>query len=139
MKGKETYDRAAVGLRLRRKRMQLGWTRRYVSEKIGLVEKYYSDIERGSCGMSVETLMGLSKLYDISMDDLIYGGRTAEDPAAQERRELLLSRFDKLSGQAQEYCMQLLLLFMEGIKEQKSQKGGRKEAEKQEALAGEKE
>ena len=38
----------------------LGMTQEEMAERIGRVPKYYADIERGSCGMSVETLMAVS-------------------------------------------------------------------------------
>ncbi len=44
-----------------------------VAERLGVVNKYYADIERGTCGMSVETLINLSRLYGVSLDTLIYG------------------------------------------------------------------
>lgn len=112
MKQKETYDRIAVGVRLRERRKQLGWDRKYVAGKIGLAEKYYSDIERGTCGMSVETLMALTDLYDLSMDALIYG---KEDPEGAKMERLLIRRLGKLPTYAQDYCVQMLLLFMKGI------------------------
>lgn len=34
-----------------------GWSRELVAERLGVVNKYYADIERGTCGMSVETLL----------------------------------------------------------------------------------
>lgn len=114
MKQKETYDRREVGKRLQNRRKQLGWTRRFVSEKVGLVEKYYADIERGTCGMSVETLLAVTKLYGISMDGLIYG--TEEDVHEVERNELLIKNLESLPAEAQDYCLQMLLLFMKGIR-----------------------
>ena len=59
----KSYNRLMAGNRLYERRKQLGWSRGYVSEKVGKVEKYYADIERGSCGMSIETLIALSDLY----------------------------------------------------------------------------
>ena len=44
-----------------------------MAEKIDRAAKYYADIERGSCGMSVETLMALSEALDMSLDYIIYG------------------------------------------------------------------
>lgn len=44
-----------------------------MAEKIDRAAKYYADIERGSCGMSVETLMALSEALDVSLDYIIYG------------------------------------------------------------------
>ena len=44
-----------------------------MAEKTDRAAKYYADIERGSCGMSVETLMALSEALDMSLDYIIYG------------------------------------------------------------------
>ena len=67
---KAVYDRIAVGERLRTRREMLGWSRAKVAEQIGIVDKYYADIERGGyCGMSIETLIGLSRLYGMNIDD----------------------------------------------------------------------
>ena len=51
---KPAYDRIAAGERLRCRRLELGWSRELVAERLGVVNKYYADIERGTCGMSVE-------------------------------------------------------------------------------------
>ncbi len=68
---KETYDRKAAGNRIREKRRQLGITMKEAAEKLGRVPTYYADIERGNCGMSVETMIAISRLYHMSLDYLI--------------------------------------------------------------------
>ncbi len=50
--GEPAYDRIAAGERLRCRRLELGWSRELVAERLGVVNKYYADIER-TCGMSV--------------------------------------------------------------------------------------
>ena len=40
-------------------------TQEEMAERIGRVPKYYADIERGDCGMSVETLLALAKTLDL--------------------------------------------------------------------------
>ena len=71
---KPAYDRIAAGERLRSRRVELGWSRELVGRNGSVVvNKYYADIERGTCGMSVETLINLSRLYGVSLDTLIYG------------------------------------------------------------------
>lgn len=70
---KRTYDRIAAGERLREKRKALGFSRAEVAERIDRAEKYYADIERGSCGMSVETMMALSELLSMPLDNIVYG------------------------------------------------------------------
>ncbi|HJC23051.1 MAG TPA: helix-turn-helix domain-containing protein [Candidatus Eisenbergiella merdavium] len=106
------YDRSAAGTRLKKWRLRYGWTRREVAERCGLTEKYYSDIERGSCGMSVETLISLSKLYGFTMDYLIYGEKGEVN---SDKKRLLLSGLSRLSPEKQDYCLQMLFLFMERI------------------------
>ena len=111
MKVKDSYDRIAVGLRLAERRKQYGWSRSFVAKKIGIVEKYYADIERGYCGMSIDTLIELTKLYGFTMDGLIYGDGNRK----MEKNDVLLKNLETLSPDAQDYCLQMLLLFMKGI------------------------
>lgn len=108
-----TYDRQVVGLRLKKNRKQMGLTRGYVAEQIGIVEKYYADIERGACGMSIETMLALAQLYHISLDEFIYG----EEKHPESETESLEARMKELSPQEKEYYAGLMYLFIEGIKE----------------------
>lgn len=109
---KMSYDRKAVGKRLQERRKQHGWDRKYVAEKVGLVEKYYADIERGSCGMSIETLIALTKLYGFTMDALIYGTEEKEGLLPQDRT--LLQEFETMPSQLQDTCRQIMRLFVNG-------------------------
>ncbi|MFR6589967.1 MAG: helix-turn-helix domain-containing protein [Gallintestinimicrobium sp.] len=84
---KPAYDRIAAGERLRCRRLELGWSRELVAERLGVVNKYYADIERGTCGMSVETLINLSRLYGVSLDTLIYGEKEKKSAASQEEHD----------------------------------------------------
>lgn len=111
MKHKETYDRTAVGLRLKRQRIQRDWSRRYVAGQIGLVEKYYADIERGTCGMSIETMIALANLYELKLDEFIYG---SNNPYNQPEISLD-EQIKALSPQEQGYCVELVRMFINGI------------------------
>lgn len=119
MEKRETYDRKSVGRRLWDKRIQNGWSRKYVAEKVGLVVKYYSDIERGACGMSVETLMSLTALYGFSMDDLIYGRQVNGSSVDQDQ---LIQNLKSLPPQMQERCSQILYLLVDGFVMEESMK-----------------
>ena len=59
-KGKQIYDRVEAGERIRRQREKLGIQRREVADRIGKAEKYYADIERGYCGMSLDTMVDIA-------------------------------------------------------------------------------
>lgn len=111
---KTTYDRLAVGDRLRLKRTLLGFSQEELSEKIERVPKYYADIERGSCGMSVETLMALSKELDLSLDYIIYGKNSDANDNASFSDEIIaiLSLLNHSSMRKKKYALQLLRLFL---------------------------
>ncbi|MDE7223418.1 MAG: helix-turn-helix domain-containing protein [Acetatifactor sp.] len=67
------YDTKAMGARVRQLRKQFGCSREEIAGRIGRSSKYYADIERGSCGMSLNTFLELANLYEVSLDYLIYG------------------------------------------------------------------
>ena len=109
---KPAYDRIAAGERLRSRRVELGWSRELVAERLGVVNKYYADIERGTCGMSVETLINLSRLYGVSLDTLIYGEKEKKSAVSQE--EQLMRGLNGMSQSVQDYCLRML--FADGLR-----------------------
>lgn len=66
-------DWKMVSKRIYQQRKKMNMTREEVAKKIGRASKYYSDIERGTCGMSVETLVALSNVLNLSIDYILYG------------------------------------------------------------------
>ena len=81
---REAYDRLAVGDRIRKKRVQLGFSQDEVAERIDRAPKYCSDIERGTCGMSTETMLAISECLDMSLDYMMFGEQTDEEASRQE-------------------------------------------------------
>lgn len=109
----ETYDRLATGDRIRLKRTLLGLTQEEMAEKIGRVPKYYADIERGSCGMSVETMMALSRALNMSLDFMIYGEETEENRVKHENEvSAIMDMLDHCSDRKLRYSMRMLQLFL---------------------------
>lgn len=111
---KKTYDRLAAGERIREKRNLLGFTQDEMAEKIDRAAKYYADIERGSCGMSVETLMALSETLDMSLDYIIYGKNTEENGYPGETAEVsaILTMLNNSEQRERDYALRLLKLFL---------------------------
>lgn len=111
IKDRATYDRRAVGMRLSTRRKQMGYSREYIANQVGIVEKYYADIERGTCGMSIETMIALADFYHFSLDEFIYG------PEKQPKleAEILEEQFESLSSQERQCCAELIGLFIRGI------------------------
>lgn len=113
IKDRTTYDRRAVGARLTTRRKQLGYSREFIAGQIGIVEKYYADIERGTCGMSIETMIALADFYHLSLDEFIYG----EDKQNEKGEEFLEEQLKRLSPQARAYCAEIVGLFIKGMQE----------------------
>lgn len=110
---KKTYDRLAAGDRLRSKRTLLGMTQEEMAERIERVPKYYADIERGSCGMSVETLMALSASLNMSLDYIIYGPRSEEEDKTRENEiSAIIEALNNASDHKRTYALRLLKLFL---------------------------
>lgn len=82
---KQLYEKSAAGRRIRRRRETLGITRHEIAQKIGKAEKYYADIERGYCGMSLDTMINIADCLGITLDYLVFGEAAEKDGAVSER------------------------------------------------------
>lgn len=60
--------------RIKELRLENRYTQRYVSIKIEITERRYSDIENNKSEPKVSTLVAIANLYDVSLDYLV--GRT---------------------------------------------------------------
>ena len=50
-----------------------------MAEQIGKAEKYYADIERGYCGMSLETMIQIAGCLGTTLDYLVFGRKEANN------------------------------------------------------------
>ena len=109
------YNRIEAGERIRRKRQLLNMTQDTASDKIGISPKYFADIERGSCGMSIETLISIGTLLDMSLDYIIYGKTHDEDENKKHSDEFvaILSLMDNIPETKRQYALRMLQLQME--------------------------
>ena len=129
---KDTYDRKAAGIRIREKRRQLGITMKEAAEKLGRVPTYYADIERGNCGMSVETMIAISRLYHMSLDYLILGKEennsgTEKDVSRADETEAVYQLLNNVSKRERMYAAKVLRTFLiacsdVGLKEEEAQR-----------------
>ncbi len=65
-----------VGYRIRKQRELLGLTRESFSEKVDITPKFCSDIESGNKGMSVDTLIRMSKELLVTTDYILFGSNS---------------------------------------------------------------
>ena len=89
-KKREPYDRIAVGERIRHKRIQLGLSQDELAVRINRATKYCSDIERGMCGMSVETMLAIAKSLDMNLDYMMFGEISETEREWQQKDAMTL-------------------------------------------------
>ena len=75
-------DWGEIGLRIRRQREFLGYTREQFAEMIDITPKFCSDIELGVKGMSVPTLCRVAEVLQLSADYILAEVETAADPTS---------------------------------------------------------
>lgn len=66
-------DKQAItyGQKLKNARLALGFTQEKIAECLGLAPRYISDIERGKTKGSIDTLIKLCNIYNITPNDLL--------------------------------------------------------------------
>lgn len=130
---KETYDRYAVGERIQKQRQMLGISQEGLAEKIDRATKYCSDIERGICGMSVETMLAFAEHLNMSLDYMMYGDKpeceehieftdtdTETDTEAAQRMECgkeINRLLDSCSNHQLTYVQKMMEVFVEATSE----------------------
>lgn len=114
MKRLTKYNRIEVGQRIRNRRILIGWTQEELAEKIGRAYKYCQDIERGTCGMSVETMLSIASSLNISLDYLIYGKMESETETSSLliEQQTIINILGQCSDKKRRYALDLLKLFM---------------------------
>lgn len=113
----QQYDRLAVGERIRKQRILIGLTQEELAEKVGRAYKYCQDIERGTCGMSIETMLSLSACLNLSLDYMIFGINN-DDPEPEElmqEQKVVIDILGKCSEHKKKYALELLKLFMKAF------------------------
>ena len=113
----QTYDRLAAGERIRARRKLLGLTQEEMAERIERVPKYYADIERGNCGMSVETLMALARTLDLSLDYIILGKQKEKEEMHKDEVAVIMDLIDRYPDKRRDYAIRLLKLFLAAFDE----------------------
>ena len=72
-------DWKSIGLRIRRQREFMGYTREQFAELIGVTPKFCSDIELGLKGMSIPTLLRIASVLKLSTDYILSGADEEPD------------------------------------------------------------
>ena len=107
---KQIYDKLAVGRRIRGRRKELGISRQELASQIGKTEKYYADIERGYCGMSLETMIAIAGYLGFTLDYLIFGEKEGRE--LPEDSKTILFYLGKCDEKKRKKAMELLQVYL---------------------------
>lgn len=105
-------DWGEIGLRIRRQREFLGYTREQFAEMIDITPKFCSDIELGVKGMSVPTLCRVAEVLQLSADYILLGDRSGAGDTREIQRML-----DVCSETERSYAEELLKTFLMAMRE----------------------
>lgn len=71
---------AGVGERIRRRRLELGWTQEQLCQKAGISKGFLSDLENDKRSVSAENLLDIARALSLSLDYLMTGKASQEEP-----------------------------------------------------------
>ena len=109
------YDKIAVGERIRKKRAYFNISQEEIAQKIDRATKYYSDIERGTCGMSLETMISIASALDMSLDYMVFGIPSESDERVEIDELAIMQIMSTLTKKQREYAIRLLKAYAMGI------------------------
>ena len=81
-------DYVDLGKRVRARRTELNWTQERLAQEIGVSTSFVGHIERGSRKASLETLVMLANVMEISTDDLLQGSLSASKELVKPVKKL---------------------------------------------------
>lgn len=76
------------GERIRQLRLDSGYTQEQLAVKLNIDRSFYSRIETGKKGCSVDLLVHLSAVFNVSLDYLILGRYHVAGPSSTDKMQL---------------------------------------------------
>lgn len=107
---KQLYNKIAAGKRIKSRRERLGLSRQGMAQQIGKTEKYYADIERGYCGMSLETMIVIAGCLGITLDYMIFGEKDFQELPEDSRS--ILFYLGKCDEKKRKKAVELLQVYL---------------------------
>lgn len=113
-------DYKAIGKRICLRRKQKGYTREKLAETIGVSPKFCADIEYGLRGMSLKTLVSLSKALNLSLDYIINGSQGYSTLTGADEHligESILEPLGNCSSEQLETARKIVKFFVQAVSE----------------------
>ena len=101
-----------MGVRIRQRREQLGYSREELAEKLDVSSKFCSDIELGVKGVSLNTLAKLSYILSLSTDYILFG----DDTKTISNNETLNQLIDTCPNEKIFYLEELVKIYIKSVK-----------------------
>ena len=105
------YDMILAGKRIQQSRKAMGYTQESLAELITMNPKNVSRLENGTMGLSLSTLVALSRALEVSTDYILFGNDSGK---LNNTATLLLS---KLPEEKQIQAEKVLQAFVDAYKE----------------------
>jgi transcriptional regulator with XRE-family HTH domain len=83
---------AGVGERIRKRRLELGWTQEQICTKVGLSKSFFSELENDKRSVSAANLLDIARALSVSLDYLMTGD-ASEKPVTEVPIPASLARF----------------------------------------------
>ena len=103
----EKLNLTEIGERLRIRRTQLRLTQQQICSKIDTTQTHYSNIENGKTGLSLEMLLKICEILDVSTDYVLLG------KISNSNESMLVQYYNKLTEKQKHYITQHIKLFYE--------------------------
>jgi len=103
MEDSKAVNYAALGKKIRQKRLTVGLSQSVVSESVELSESFYGHIERGDRKPSIESIIRIANFFDLSLDYLLLESKPSHDNSKNLQAEFENLFRDK--SQAQSDCL----------------------------------
>ncbi|MBQ2916175.1 MAG: helix-turn-helix transcriptional regulator [Clostridia bacterium] len=96
-----------IGERIQVRRNQLKLTQEQICKELDTYQTYYSKIENGKVGISIEMLLKLCEALDVTSDYILTG------QILNKNESLLVEYYNKLNEKQRHYITQHIKLFYE--------------------------
>lgn len=103
-----------LGKRIKQLRQQRGWSQAQLSKKLNVHQKQISGYERGIHSPSIELLVRMAELFNVSLDYIAFDNREEKDIIPIADRELMqaVQQIDQLSAEDRDTIKAVLNTFI---------------------------
>lgn len=99
---------AGVGERIKKRRLELGWTQEQLCQKAGISKGFLSDLENDKRSVSATNLLDIARALSLSLDYLMTGDASEKPPVTEVPIPATLARFAAEEGLSFRQTLMLL-------------------------------